>query len=231
MFARASLAYEAIPLPDRATLGDAESLAEAEAFYDRMRRRHTVRDFSDRPIDRAVIEAAVRTAGSAPSGANHQPWHFVAVSDAGTKHAIRLAAEEEERQFYAGGAGDEWLKALEPMGTGVSKPHLEIAPWLIVVFAQRWGEFDDGTRYKNYYVPESVGIATGFLIAALHHAGLVALTHTPNPMRFLNGLLGRPASEKPVMILAAGHPAPGATVPRAAKIKKPLDAILTVRDS
>ncbi len=231
MFAKASLAYEAIPLPHRATLGDTESLAEAEAFCDRMRRRHTVRDFSDRPVDRAVIEATVRTAGSAPSGANHQPWHFVAVSDPATKQAIRTAAEDEERHFYGGGAGDEWLKALEPMGTGAAKPHLEIAPWLIVVFAQRWGEFDDGTRYKNYYVPESVGIATGFLIAALHHAGLVTLTHTPNPMRFLNGLLGRPASEKPLMILAAGHPADGATVPRAAKIKKPLDAILTVRDS
>lgn len=230
MFAKASMEYQAIPLPDRADLGDADSLASAQAFLDTMRRRHTVRDFSDRPVDRAVIEAAVATAGTAPSGANHQPWHFVAVSDPGTKHAIRRASEEEERRFYDGGAGDEWLKALEPMGTGVSKPHLEIAPWLIVVFAQRWGAFDDGTRYKNYYVPESVGIATGFLIAALHHAGLATLTHTPNPMKFLNGLLGRPDSEKPAMILATGHPAAEATVPRAAKIKKPLGAILSVRD-
>ena len=139
--------------------------------------------------------------------------------------------ETEERHFYAGAAGDEWLKALEPIGTGPEKPHLDIAPWLIVVFAQRWGTFDDGTKFKNYYVPESVGIATGFLIAALHHAGLTALTHTPNPMNFLNGMLGRPPSEKPTMIVAVGHPAENATVPRVAKIKKPLDEILTVFDA
>ena len=139
-------------------------------------------------------------------------------------------AEEEEGRFYDGGAGDEWLRALEPLGTDAQKPHLEIAPWLIVIFAQRWGEFDDGTRFKNYYVPESVGIATGFLIAALHNAGLSCLTHTPNPMKFLNATLGRPAHEKPVMILAVGHPAEGATVPAVAKIKKPLDAILAVHD-
>lgn len=229
MFAKSDLSYEPIPLPDRAEVTDADCLIGAEAFRDRMKTRHSVRDFSDRPVDRRVIEAAVATAGSAPSGANHQPWHFVAVGDTDTKHAIRLAAEEEERAFYAGGGGDEWIRALEPLGTGVEKPHLDIAPWLIVIFAQRWGAFDDGTRYKNYYVPESVGIATGFLIAALHHAGLVTLTHTPNPMRFLNGLLGRPASEKPVMILATGHPAADATVPRAAKVKKPLEEILTVR--
>ena len=230
MFSKSGLSFEPIPLPDRLDLTDDERIAAARAYYDRMKTRHTVRDFSDRSVDRAVIEAAVRTAGTAPSGANHQPWHFVAVSDAAAKHQIRLAAEEEERRFYAGGAGDEWLKALEPMGTDVAKPHLDVAPWLIVIFAQRWGEFDDGTRYKNYYVPESVGIATGFLISALHHAGLVALTHTPNPMKFLNDLLGRPGSEKPVMILAVGHPARNATVPRAAKIKKPLDQILTVLD-
>ena len=152
----------------------------------------------------------------------------MAVADPAVKHRIRLAAEEEEKDFYAGGAGGEWLKALEPIGTGACKPHLDIAPWLIVVFAQRWGSLADGRRYKNYYVPESVGIATGFLIAALHHAGLVALTHTPNPMRFLNGLLGRPDSEKPVMILAVGHPAADATVPAVAKLKKPLEEILTV---
>ena len=152
------------------------------------------------------------------------------MGEAATKRAIREAAEEEERAFYAGGGGDEWIKALEPLGTGPEKPHLEIAPWLIVVFAQRWGEFDDGTRYKNYYVPESVGIATGFLIAALHRAGLAMLTHTPNPMRFLNGALGRPASEKPVMILAVGHPAEGATAPAVARMKKPMEAILSVRE-
>jgi hypothetical protein len=150
------------------------------------------------------------------------------VSKPEVKHAIRLEAEAEERAFYAGGGGDEWIKALEPIGTNADKPHLDIAPWLIVIFAQRYGELDDGTRYKNYYVPESDGIATGFLIAALHHAGLTALTHTPNPMKFLNGLLGRPTSEIPVMILAVGHPAAGATVPAVAKLKKPLDGILTV---
>lgn len=230
MFAKAGMIYEPIALPDRDDFTEAESLAEARAFHERMRRRHSVRAFSERPVARDVIETAIRTAGSAPSGANHQPWFFAAISCAETKHAIRSAAEAEEAKFYAGGASDEWLKALEPMGTGVTKPHLDIAPWLIVIFAQRWGMFDDGTKYKNYYVPESVGIATGFLIAALHHAGLATLTHTPNPMTFLNGLLGRPASEKPVMILATGHAADTATVPRAAKIKKPLSEILSVHD-
>jgi len=228
MFARDSLAYEPVPLPDRADYSDARMLEEARAFHERMRRRHTVRDFDSRPVDRAVIETCVRTAGTAPSGANHQPWHFVAIADKEHKRRIRAAAEEEERRFYDGGAGDEWLRALEPIGTGADKPHLEIAPWLIVVFAQRWGRFDDGTRFKNYYVPESVGIATGFLIAALHHAGLVTLTHTPNPMGFLGGMLGRPESEKPTMIIAAGHPAADATVPAVAKRKKPLEEILTV---
>jgi len=152
----------------------------------------------------------------------------VAISAADFKHKIRLASEEEERKFYEGGGGDEWLKALEPIGTTADKPHLDIAPWLIVVFAQRWGTFDDGSRFKNYYVPESVGIATGFLLAALHHAGLVTLTHTPNPMRFLNEMLGRDSSEKPTMIIAVGHPADDATVPEVAKIKKNLKDILTV---
>jgi len=144
------------------------------------------------------------------------------------KARIRAAAEEEERVFYSGGGGDEWLSALEPIGTGVEKPHLTTAPWLIVVFAQRWGHTDEGTRYKNYYVPESVGIATGFLVTALHQAGLVCLTHTPNPMKFLNGLCGRPESEKPVMILPVGHAAPEATVPAVAKRKKPRDQVMTV---
>lgn len=229
MFSKEALTYEALPLPDRADITDGEMRDAATAYYHKMRTRHTVREFSDRPVPRAVIETCIRTAGTAPSGANHQPWHFVAVSEPAVKQEIRKAAEIEEKQFYDGGAGDEWLKALEPMGTGASKPHLDVAPWLIVIFAQRWGRFDDGTRYKNYYVPESVGIATGFLIAALHHAGLTCLTHTPNPMGFLNAMLGRPASEKPVMILAVGHPADNATVPAAAKIKKSLSEILTVR--
>ncbi len=228
MFSRSSLTYEAVGLPDRASMSDAEMVSAAKSFYEKMRKRHSVRDFSDKPVSRGIIEACIQTAGSAPSGANHQPWHFVAIQDADKKRQIRLAAEEEERAFYAGGGGDEWIKALEPIGTGPEKPHLEIAPWLIVIFAQRYGEFDDGSRYKNYYVNESVGIATGFLLAALHHAGLVALTHTPNPMKFLNGLLERPASEKPVMIIPVGHPADDATVPSVAKLKKPLDEILSV---
>ncbi|MCR9126725.1 MAG: nitroreductase family protein [Rhodobacteraceae bacterium] len=225
MFAKQTLSYAALPLPDRSDMSDDQMRAAADAFYDTMRKRHSVRDYTDRPVPRAVIAAALRTAGSAPSGANHQPWHFAAISDAALKRRIREAAEAEERAFYDGGGGDEWIKALEPIGTTAHKPHLTIAPWLIVVFAQRWGTFDDGTRYKNYYVPESVNIATGFLLAALHHAGLCTLTHTPNPMKFLNGALGRPDSEKPTMIIAVGHPAPEATVPRVAKIKKPLEEI------
>ena len=228
MFAKEKLKYEPIALPDRIELDDSGMLDEAARFYEKMKKRHSVRDFADRAVPCRVIEECVRTAGTAPSGANHQPWHFAAISDPQAKHRIRLAAEAEERDFYAGAAGDEWLKALEPIGTGPEKPHLDIAPWLIVVFAQRWGTFDDGTRFKNYYVPESVGIATGFLLAALHHAGLTTLTHTPNPMNFLNGMLGRPPSEKPTMIVAVGHPAENATVPRVAKIKKPPEEILTV---
>jgi nitroreductase len=222
-------AYRPLPLPDRQELDDATALARAGAFRAFMARRHSVRDYSDRPVPAAVIEACVAAAGLAPSGANQQPWFFVAVGDPALKARIRAEAEEEERVFYAGGAGDEWLRALEPIGTDAGKPHLTVAPWLIVIFAQRWGERPGGGRAKHYYVPESVGIATGFLVAALHHAGLACLTHTPNPMRFLNALLGRPAAEKPVMILAVGHPAPDATVPEIAKRKKPLGEILAVR--
>lgn len=228
MHVRDPLRYTPLPLPDRVRLPDDRSLAAAEAFRDYMRKRHSVRDFLPDPVPRAVIEAAVAAAGSAPSGANQQPWHFVAVGDPAIKSRIREAAEAEERAFYAGGGGDAWLAALEPIGTGAMKPHLEIAPWLIVIFAQRWGTAPDGSRRKHYYVPESVGIATGVLITALHQAGLVTLTHTPNPMGFLNALCGRPEAEKPVMILAVGHPAPDATVPEAAKRKKPLPEILTV---
>ncbi len=230
MFAREHIEYEALDLPDRLELSDEEMLAEARAFYDKMKRRHTVRDYSDRPVARSVIEECIRAAGTAPSGANHQPWHFVAISNPEMKRRIREEAEEEERKFYDGGAGDEWLKALEPIGTNDQKPHLEDAPWLIVIFAQRWGHFDDGARFKNYYVPESTGIATGFLLTALHHAGLVSLTHTPNPMKFLNKLLGRPDHEKPIMIVAVGHPREDAKVPKVAKIKKPLDEIMTVAE-
>lgn len=230
MFSRDQFVYEPLDLPDRMDLSDAEMAQQAAAFYDQMKRRHTVRDYTDRPVAREILEECVRVAGTAPSGANHQPWHFVAISDPAFKHRIRLAAEEEERKFYEGGGGGEWLKALEPIGTNDHKPHLDQAPWVIIVFAQRWGKFEDGTRFKNYYVPESVGIACGFLLTALHNAGLVMLTHTPNPMKFLNKMLGRPDSEKPIMIIAVGHPADDAKVPRVAKIKKPLDQILTVAE-
>ena len=228
MYRKGDVHYQPIPLPDRVQKPDAEALTAAEAFRDYMRRRHSVRQYSSRPVPEAVITACIQAAATAPSGANHQPWHFAAIADPAMKARIRAAAEEEEREFYAGGAGDEWLAALEPIGTGVSKPHLTDAPWLIVVFAQRWGLTGDGVRYKNYYVPESVGIAVGFLIAALHHAGLVCLEHTPNPMKFLAALCGRPDSEKAVMILPVGYPAGDATVPAAAKRKKALDDILTV---
>ncbi|MEO0865555.1 MAG: nitroreductase family protein [Pseudomonadota bacterium] len=229
MFAKEKLDYNAIPLPDRQDLSDDEMRTRVQAFRDFMATRHSVRDYDTRPVAQDVIEACVAAAGTAPSGANHQPWHFVAINDPAIKKQIRDAAEEEERKFYEGGASDEWIKALEPIGTNDHKPHLEDAPWLIVVFAQRYGQFDDGTRYKNYYVPESVGIATGMLLTALHTAGLVTLTHTPNPMKFLGELLSRPDSEKATMIIAVGHAAKDATVPAVAKMKKPLDEILSIR--
>ncbi|HEY6919225.1 MAG TPA: nitroreductase family protein [Tabrizicola sp.] len=228
MYRKGEVRYQAVPLPDRVQKDDAEALGAATAFLDYMRKRHSVRDYSTRAVPEAVIAACIAAAGTAPSGANHQPWHFVAISDPAMKARIREGAEEEERAFYQGGAGDEWLAALEPIGTGVSKPHLTDAPWLIVVFAQRYGMTEDGMRYKNYYVPESVGIATGILITAIHHAGLVCLEHTPNPMKFLGPLCGRPEHEKPVMILPVGYPSETATVPAVAKRKKPLDRIMSV---
>ena len=165
------------------------------------------------PCRATLIEDCVMTAATAPSGANQQPWTFVCVSDGETKRRIRLAAEEEERAFYGGRASHEWLEALGPLGTDADKPFLETAPWLIVVFGQRWGVSNDGERAKHYYVPESVGIATGLLIAALHNAGLATLTHTPSPMGFLNDICGRPENEKPMILLVAGFPAKDATVP------------------
>ena len=228
MYRKGDVSYQALPLPDRVQKPDDVALADAAAFRDDLKKRHSVRRFSDRPVPEAVLVACIEAAASAPSGANHQPWHFALIGNPDLKAQIRAAAEDEERAFYAGGGGDEWLAALEPIGTGAEKPHLTTAPWLILVFAERWGLTEDGTRYKNYYVPESVGIATGFLIAALHRAGLVCLEHTPNPMRFLNAALGRPAAEKPVMILPVGWPATDATVPAVAKRKKPLDRVLTV---
>lgn len=228
MYVEGDVEYEALALPDRVQMSGAEAERAAAAFLDYMRKRHSVRQYSTEPVPQAVIEAAIAAAGTAPSGANHQPWHFVAVQDPQLKAQIREGAEEEERKFYTGGASDEWLKALEPIGTGVDKPHLTDAPWLIVVFAQRYGVTKSGNRYKNYYVPESVGISIGILITALHHAGLVCLEHTPNPMKFLGPLLGRPEHEKPMMIIPVGYPAADATVPKVAKMKKPLSEIMSV---
>ena len=222
--------YDPVPLPPLLDLTDEQRLTAAESFYDHIRTRHTVRHFSDRPVDREVIENCLRAAGTAPSGANHQPWHFACVSDPAIKREIRLAAEQEEREFYGGKAGDEWLRDLQKMGTDAQKPFLETAPWLIAIFAERYGFDDEGNRHKNYYMSESVGIATGFLITALHGAGLATLTHTPNPMKFLNRILGRPSNERPYILLVVGHPAEDAMIPRAATVKKPLEQIATFRE-
>ena len=192
---------------------DAEMRTEAQKFFELMQARRTVRDFSADPVDPEIIRLAVRAAATAPSGANQQPWSFVAIGDPDTKRAIRLAAEEEERAFYEGRAGEEWLGALAHLGTDAEKPFLETAPWLIVIFGQRWGMDAEGRKVKHYYVPESVSIAIGLLIASLHSAGLATLTHTPSPMGFLNQICGRPDNEKPLVLLVVGHPAEDARVP------------------
>ncbi len=207
---------------------DEEIAARAQSFLELMRTRRTVRHFSDAAVPREVIENSLLVAGSAPSGANLQPWHFVVVSDAETKRRIRVAAETEEREFYSHKAPQEWLDALAPLGTDADKPFLETAPYLIAIFSQSYGVLPDGRKVKNYYVQESVGIATGFLIAALHHAGLASLTHTPSPMGFLNAILGRPANEKPFLLLVVGRPAGDAHVPHIAK--KQLEETTTFLD-
>lgn len=200
-----------------------EMTARAETFYEEMRRRRTVRDFSPRPVPRAVIETCLRSAGTAPNGANLQPWQFVVVSHPGLKRQIREAAEAEEREFYEHRAPSEWLAALEPLGTDWQKPFLETAPYLIAIFFKNYDHLPDGRKVKNYYAMESVGIATGFLIAALHHAGLATLTHTPSPMAFLNEILARPKNEHPFLLLVVGYPAEEAQVP--ALTKKSLEEI------
>jgi len=221
------LEYDPIPLNPPERLAPGVILDNAVAYRDRLATRRTVRDFADEPIDRAVIESCVFAAGSAPSGANHQPWHFACVSDPDTKRAIREAAEAEEQAFYGGRAGQTWLNDLKKIGTDASKPFLETAPWLIAVFAERYSIDEKGARQKHYYVPESVGIATGFLINAFHHLGIATLTHTPNPMKFLNQILQRPSNERPYVLLVVGHPAKTAMVPRAATVKKSLEQIAT----
>ncbi|MGV3729554.1 MAG: nitroreductase family protein [Sphingopyxis sp.] len=220
MKAHATTPYTALPV-----MTDAARIAAAEAFRDQIATRRTCRMFSGAPVPRAVIEAAIAAAGTAPSGANHQPWHFAAVSSPDIKHRIRLAAEAEEREFYTSRAGQEWLEALAPLGTDADKAFLDIAPWLIVVFGQRRGGIEPGDTRQNYYVTESVGIACGLLLTALHSAGLATLTHTPSPMGFLRDICGRPADEKPVMLIVAGHPAADASVPAYAMRKKPLEQI------
>lgn len=202
--------------------------ARSQAFLDEIKRRHTVRDYRPDPVPLDVIENCVAAAGRAPSGANHQPWHFVVVGDPATKKKIREAAEEEERAFYAGRAGDEWLEALAPLGTDPEKPFLEIAPWLIAVFAQKRGGPEPGDSRKNYYLNESVGIACGFLIAALHHAGLATLTHTPSPMTFLTKTLNRPLTEKPYLLVVVGRPRADAPIPLHAIKRKALGDIMSV---
>lgn len=215
------IAYEFEVLPE------AEMQIRAEAFYRKMDARRSVRDFSDQPVPRKLIKQAIRTASTAPSGAHMQPWTFVAVSDPALKRRIREAAEEEERTSYSGRMSEEWLEALEPIGTDHNKPFLEIAPWIVVLFAQRSGFREDGSKRKHYYVQESCGIAAGFLIAALHEMGLATLTHTPSPMRFLSELLGRPANEAPYILFPIGYPADRATVPDLHR--KPLDEVVVWR--
>ena len=210
------------PYPE---LVDAERVHRARAFADAMVTRRSCRAFSPDPVPREVIEAALLAAGSAPSGANRQPWHFSVVASPEAKATIRVAAEEEERRFYAGRAGSNWLEALTPLGTDADKPFLEIAPWLIVVFAQRRSGMSADDLQHNYYVTESVGIACGLMLAAFHQAGIATLVHTPAPMRFLNRVCGRPEHEKPFMIIVAGHPDAAAEIPRSALNKKPLEEI------
>lgn len=215
-----------IPLSQFTERPVAEMQARAVKFAGRMHARRTVRNFSNRAVPRDIIENVVRAATSAPSGANQQPWHFVAVGNADVKREIRVAAELEEHEFYVNRrAGDEWLGALSNLGTDEHKSFLEIAPWLIVVFGQRYGVAAAGERIKHYYTPESVGIAMGMLITAVHHAGLASLTHTPAPMKFLNEILKRPENEAPYLILVVGYPAEDATVPDISR--KPFEQVTT----
>lgn len=208
-----------VPLPDYVRLPESEMLARAEAFYLDMNRRRTTRHFSDEPVPRRLIELALLTAGTAPSGAHRQPWRFVAIDDAELKRQMRAAAEEEELKTYRERMTDEWREALHPLGTDHVKDHMTDAPWIVVVFAQKYGLRADGTQQKNYYVDESVGIAAGLFIAAIQTMGLVTLPHTPNPMGFLRDVLGRGKNEKAVLVLPVGYPAAGAQVPDLARLE------------
>lgn len=202
-----------IPLSQFSEYPIEEMKKRSQFFYNNIKKRRTVRDFSNRPVPREIIENCIKAAGTAPNGANRQPWHFVVVSKPEIKKEIRIAAEKEERDFYENRAPAEWLEALSPLGTNKNKSFLETAPYLIVIFSQSYEMTSDGRKLKNYYVQESVGIATGILITALHYSGLVSLTHTPAPMKFLNKILNRPSNEKPFLILVVGYPAKNAKVP------------------
>jgi len=206
-----------IPLKNQRSYSVKKTVERSWNFYQEIKQRRTVRDFSDRPVPREVIENCILAAGTAPNGANLQPWHFSVVENSDVKTAIRTAAEQEEEAFYNGKAPQAWLDALAPLGTDSNKPFLEIAPYLIVVFSKSHEQCDDGSTIKNYYANESTGIATGFLIAALHHAGIATLTHTPSPMKFLNKILDRPSNERPFVLLVIGYPAKDAVVPSISK--------------
>lgn len=219
--------HDATPLTDYIEYPVDEMQKRAQDFYENIRRRHSVRQFSDRSVPQSIIENCIKAAGTAPSGANHQPWHFVAIHSSEVKKQVREQVEQHEQGFYAGRAGEEWLDALKPLGTDAQKPYLEHAPWLIAVFSQKKGGVVTGEKHTNYYVHESVGIATGMLITALHHAGLVTLTHTPKPMSFLSKICNRPDDERPYMLLITGYPDTEATVPKHAQNKKALSEICT----
>jgi len=217
--------HETIPWLPYPAMSDEQRIAAARNFYERIKDRRTCRFVGPGPVPRQAIEAALMAAGTAPSGANHQPWHFAVITSPQAKHQIRVAAEEEEQVFYSGKAGKEWLEALGPLGTDADKSYLESAPVLIAVFGQRKGGVYPGEMRQNYYMHESVGIACGLLLAALHEAKFATLTHTPNPMQFLNKICARPSNEKPIMLIVVGHAVEGATIPKHAIVKKPLDQI------
>jgi len=220
--------HESLPLNDYQEYPEDEMLQRSLSFYQDISRRHSIRDFSDRNVPREIIDNCIKAASTAPSGANHQPWHFAVIGSKAVKKQVRESAEIEERKFYdQRKAGEEWLEALSPLGTDASKPYLESAPWLIAIFAERRGGVESGMDGKNYYVNESVGIATGFLIQALHNAGLVTLTHTPKPMNFLSEICDRPVTDKPYILLVTGYPADDATIPEHATIKKSLTDIVS----
>jgi nitroreductase len=214
------MSFPSLPFPKLPEMSDAARIERARAAFERLSQRHTCREFTDQPVPREVIEAAIRAAGTAPSGANHQPWHFAVIASPDLKRRIRAAAEAEEREFYARRASRRWLEDLAPLGTDADKSYLEVAPWLVAVMR---------TTGRVYYGVESVGIAVGLLLAAAHFAGLATLTHTPSPMAFLNRILDRPASERPFVLVPIGYPAEGCVVPEAALSRKPLEEIMVVR--